>query len=30
MDIRVDDAAEPPGPDVNTAEDLQRVQALLR
>ena len=30
MDIRVADAAEPPGPDVNTAEDLQRVQALLR
>ena len=30
MDIRVDEATEPPGPDVNTAEDLQRVQALLR
>jgi len=30
MDIRVDEAAEPPGPDVNTSEDLQRVLALLR
>lgn len=30
MDIRVADAVEPPGPDVNTADDLQRVQALLR
>lgn len=30
MDIRVADAAEPPGPDVNTADDLQRVQSLLR
>ena len=30
MDIRVADAVEPPGPDVNTAEDLQRVLALLR
>jgi 3-deoxy-manno-octulosonate cytidylyltransferase (CMP-KDO synthetase) len=30
MDIRVEDATEAPGPDVNTADDLQRVQALLR
>jgi len=30
MDIRVAEACVPPGPDVNTAEDLQRVQALLR
>lgn len=28
--IRVADAAEPPGPDVNTAEDLDRVAARLR
>lgn len=29
MDIRVDDALVAPGPDVNTAEDLARVEALL-
>jgi 3-deoxy-manno-octulosonate cytidylyltransferase (CMP-KDO synthetase) len=30
LDIRVAEACVPPGPDVNTQEDLQRVQALLR
>lgn len=29
LQIRVDRASEPPGPDVNTAEDLQRVARLL-
>jgi 3-deoxy-manno-octulosonate cytidylyltransferase (CMP-KDO synthetase) len=29
MDIRVAQAAVPPGPDVNTAEDLAAVAALL-
>ena len=30
IEIRVADAVEPPGPDVNTAEDLERVAARLR
>jgi 3-deoxy-manno-octulosonate cytidylyltransferase (CMP-KDO synthetase) len=30
IDIRVADSVEPPGPDVNTAADLERVSALLR
>jgi 3-deoxy-manno-octulosonate cytidylyltransferase (CMP-KDO synthetase) len=30
IDIRVADSVEPPGPDVNTAADLERVGALLR
>ncbi len=30
FEIRVADATEPPGPDVNTAEDLERVAARLR
>jgi hypothetical protein len=29
MVIRVADAAEKPGPDVNTAEDLERVAGLM-
>ena len=29
MDIRVEDASQLPGPDVNTAADLERVAALL-
>jgi CMP-2-keto-3-deoxyoctulosonic acid synthetase len=29
MDLRVEDAAVLPGPDVNTAADLDRVAALL-
>jgi 3-deoxy-manno-octulosonate cytidylyltransferase (CMP-KDO synthetase) len=29
MDIRVADSAVPPGPDVNTAEDVRQVAALL-
>jgi len=30
IEIRVADSVEPPGPDVNTAADLERVSALLR
>jgi 3-deoxy-manno-octulosonate cytidylyltransferase (CMP-KDO synthetase) len=30
FEIRVADGVEPPGPDVNTAADLERVSALLR
>jgi len=30
IEIRVADCAEPPGPDVNTAADLERVTALLQ
>jgi 3-deoxy-manno-octulosonate cytidylyltransferase (CMP-KDO synthetase) len=30
LEIRVADSVEPPGPDVNTAADLERVSALLR
>jgi 3-deoxy-manno-octulosonate cytidylyltransferase (CMP-KDO synthetase) len=30
FEIRVASAVEPPGPDVNTPEDLERVQARLR
>jgi len=30
IDIRVADSVEPPGPDVNTAADLEHVSALLR
>jgi 3-deoxy-manno-octulosonate cytidylyltransferase (CMP-KDO synthetase) len=30
FEIRVADCSEPPGPDVNTAADLERVSALLR
>jgi 3-deoxy-manno-octulosonate cytidylyltransferase (CMP-KDO synthetase) len=30
LEIRVADCVEPAGPDVNTAEDLARVTALLR
>jgi 3-deoxy-manno-octulosonate cytidylyltransferase (CMP-KDO synthetase) len=30
FEIRVADAAERPGPDVNTAEDFERVLALAR
>jgi 3-deoxy-manno-octulosonate cytidylyltransferase (CMP-KDO synthetase) len=30
FEIRVADSVEPPGPDVNTAADLERVSALLR
>jgi 3-deoxy-manno-octulosonate cytidylyltransferase (CMP-KDO synthetase) len=30
LEIRVADSVEPPGPDVNTAVDLERVSALLR
>jgi 3-deoxy-manno-octulosonate cytidylyltransferase (CMP-KDO synthetase) len=30
LDIRVADSVEPPGPDVNTATDLERVSVLLR
>jgi 3-deoxy-manno-octulosonate cytidylyltransferase (CMP-KDO synthetase) len=29
FEIRVADSVEPPGPDVNTAADLERVSALL-
>jgi 3-deoxy-manno-octulosonate cytidylyltransferase (CMP-KDO synthetase) len=30
FEIRVADAVEPPGPDVNTPEDVERVLARLR
>jgi len=30
LEIRVADTIEPPGPDVNTAADLERVMALMR
>ena len=30
LEIRVADSVEQPGPDVNTAADLERVTALLR
>jgi 3-deoxy-manno-octulosonate cytidylyltransferase (CMP-KDO synthetase) len=30
LEIRVADSVQPPGPDVNTAADLERVSALLR
>jgi 3-deoxy-manno-octulosonate cytidylyltransferase (CMP-KDO synthetase) len=30
LEIRVADSVEPPGPDVNTAADLEQVSALLR
>jgi 3-deoxy-manno-octulosonate cytidylyltransferase (CMP-KDO synthetase) len=30
LEIRVADSVAPPGPDVNTAADLEQVSALLR